>query len=93
MYRSDWISRKIVDIIPEDMTREWRLWQSDGDDIELIEGVEEDPMISVALKMNLALKFARKDGWAYMFIGIKGADHSQELDPETVGQVTITVLR
>lgn len=27
MYETDWLARKIVDIIPQDMTREWRTWQ------------------------------------------------------------------
>ena len=31
MHRSDWLARKIVDIVPHDMTREWREWQAEKD--------------------------------------------------------------
>src|SRR6516164_4615939 len=34
MYRGDWLARKIVDAPPEDMTREWRSWQANNDQIE-----------------------------------------------------------
>ena len=43
MHRSDWLARKIVDIIPHDMTREWREWQATNPQIEAIEEVEKRP--------------------------------------------------
>ena len=29
MYRGDWLARKVVDIVPYDMVREWRAWSGD----------------------------------------------------------------
>src|SRR3954451_6347405 len=40
-FRSDWIARKIVTIPAWDMTREWRGWQADPDQIELLENAEK----------------------------------------------------
>ncbi|MEF2073495.1 anti-CBASS protein Acb1 family protein [Consotaella aegiceratis] len=84
MYRSDWLSRKIVDIIPNDMTREWRDWQAEKPQIEAIE--ETEKRLDVVRKVNRALRKARLKGGAAIFIGIRGADHGQELKPETVGK-------
>ena len=39
MHRSDWMARKVVDIIPDDMTREWREWQAEESVVEAIERV------------------------------------------------------
>ena len=40
-YRSSWIARKIVDIVPEDMTREWREWQAEPETITKLEDEEK----------------------------------------------------
>ncbi|MDI1262256.1 MAG: DUF1073 domain-containing protein, partial [bacterium] len=77
MHRSDWLARKIVDIIPNDMTREWRDWQADGPQIEKIEEVENT--FNVQGKVTEALQTARLFGGAAIVIGIKGDDPSQEL--------------
>ncbi|MDY8108268.1 DUF1073 domain-containing protein [Fulvimarina sp. 2208YS6-2-32] len=84
MYRADWLSRKIVDIIPNDMTREWRDWQAEKPQIEAIEAVEKAPLIDVARKVNRALRKARLRGGAAIFIGIRGADHAEPLDPARI---------
>jgi len=39
-YRGSWLMRKIIDIPAKDATREWRDWQADADDIEMIEDEE-----------------------------------------------------
>src|SRR5215471_9867088 len=40
-YRGDWIARKCVDIPAYDMTRQWRNWEADQDQIELLEKTEK----------------------------------------------------
>lgn len=84
MHRGDWLARKVVDIIPNDMTREWRNWQAEQDQIEKIEAVEQDPLVNLQAKVNRALQVARLLGGAVIYIGIKDAVPTEELKPDTV---------
>ena len=92
MHRSDWLSKKIVNIIPHDMTREWRDWQAKKDQIEAIEKVEKHPRINVAAKITLAMQKARLFGGAAIFIGIKGQDPEEPLDLNRVGKDSLEYL-
>lgn len=92
LHRSDWMAKKVVDIIPNDMTREWRDWQSGGDTIEAIERVEKSPLINLPFKLNRALQVARLTGGSVIFIGINGDDHSQELVPERIAKDSLKYL-
>lgn len=65
MYRGSWLSRKIIDIIPDDMTREWRTWQAEQ--AEIIYEVER--ALAVKEKINEAKKWARLFGGAAILIG------------------------
>lgn len=85
MHRSDWLARKIVDIIPNDMTREWRDWQADGDAIEKIEALEKSPMINLQVKINEALRKARLLGGAGIYLGMKDGASAEPLDLNRVG--------
>ena len=40
MYRGDWLARKVVDIVPADMCREWRAWSGHRADVERMEAAE-----------------------------------------------------
>lgn len=92
MYREDWLASKVVDIIPNDMTREGREWQADGDTIELIEAVEKSPRIALLQKVNKALKMARLEGGAGIFMGLKGQMPGEELDLERVSKDDLEYL-
>jgi len=83
-YRGDWVARKIVACPAQDQTREWRAWQAEDDQIELIEAVERDLLIQK--KTKRALTLARLFGGSLMILGIGEEDPTQELDPETVQQ-------
>src|SRR5690606_38305805 len=78
MHRSDWLARKIVDIIPHDMTREWREWQATNEQIEATEAVEKRPEISLQPKVTLAMQKARLMGGAAIYIGLKDGKPSEE---------------
>jgi hypothetical protein len=39
-YRGDWLARKVIDVPPFDMTREWRRWHADPAQIAAIEAEE-----------------------------------------------------
>lgn len=83
MYRGDWVARKIVKCPADDATREWRAWQADNDQIELIEEVERK--YHIQLRTRQALIKARLYGGAAFILGVDdGKDPSQELDIETV---------
>ena len=86
MYRSDWLARKIVDIVPDDMTREWRLWRGEKDAIGKIEKYEKRKTIQTRIRVNTALKMARLYGGAAIYIGIPGHDPASELDPTKIRQ-------
>lgn len=75
-YAHDWLSRKIVDIPPKDMTREWREWESDKK--EDIYRVEREFLIQS--KVKKALTLARLYGGAAILIGDGAADPEKPLD-------------
>ena len=59
-HRSTWLGRKIHDIPPKDMTREWRAWQAEDNQIEAIEG--EETRLKLQQKVRRALTMA-VDRW------------------------------
>jgi phage-related protein (TIGR01555 family) len=73
-YRSTWLGRKIHDIPALDMTREWRGWQADDDQIEAIELVEKN--LQVRARVRKALVYARLYGGSAIIMGLPG-------DPKT----------
>jgi hypothetical protein len=92
MHRSDWLARKVIDIIPNDMTREWRDWQADDAAIEQIEAVEKSPLINLAAKVNQALQTARLYGGAVIYMGIDGDDPTQPLQVERIRRDSLRYL-
>lgn len=86
MHRSDWMARKVVDIIPDDMTREWREWKADEGTVELIEKVERAPQVNIQAKVNEAMQLARLRGGAVIVLGVDSGQPSEELVLERVGK-------
>ena len=80
-YRTDWIARKAIAIPAHDATREWRAWQAEQKQIELLEATEE--RLQLQLKLQMALVKARLYGGCCLLIGVDGR-MSSELDPETI---------
>lgn len=83
LYRSDWIGRKVIDAPVFDMFREWRCWQADDADIELMEQAEDHHQ--VRNKLSMALRMARLYGGAAIIIGADVANPSIPLRPNAVG--------
>jgi len=44
-YRGDWLARKIVDIPAFDSCRQWRQWEAENDQIELLEEAARNFMV------------------------------------------------
>lgn len=55
-YRGSGLLRKVIDIPAFDMTREWRDWQADADQIELLEAEEERLGIQAKVKQCEVLR-------------------------------------
>lgn len=70
MYRTDWLSGKVVDIIPNDMTREWRSFtgEIEPDIVDLL--VAEEERLQLNKKINLAHRWARLYGTAFVVISV-----------------------
>lgn len=83
-YRSGWF-RKIVDIPAEDMTREWREWQAEDEQIELIEA--EEKRLDLIRKVRTAIALGRLQGGGALILGMAGTpDPKTPLKIETVKQ-------
>ena len=81
MYRGDWLARKIVDQPAEDMTREWRSWQANQQQIEALEQVEK--AIDLQRKVKQWIIKARLYGGSALIIGVDdGNPPFQPLDLE-----------
>jgi phage-related protein (TIGR01555 family) len=76
MYASSWLSRKIIDIIPQDMTREWRTWQfDDAEDVYKLERT-----LKLRQKLKKALILGRLYGGGAILMGDGAADPTEPLD-------------
>ena len=80
-FQSDWIARKAISIPAHDATREWRGWQAEQPQIELLEETED--RLQIQLKLQQTLTKARLYGGCCMLIGVEG-DMASELDPTTI---------
>lgn len=83
-YRGTWLGRKIIDILPFDMTREGRDWQANAADIEKLEAEEE--RLGLWFKLQRALTLARLWGGGGIVLGDGSSDSTQPLKIENVRQ-------
>lgn len=70
MYRTDWLCGKVVDIIPDDMTREWRYFDGDIDPEVVKKLEEEETRLQVSHNFNMAHKWARLYGTSFIVMSI-----------------------
>lgn len=80
-YRTSWF-RKIVDIPPLDMTREWRNWQADDAAIEKIE--DEEKRLGIRIKARRGMQWGRLYGGAGLYMGIRNQSPAEPLDLDRV---------
>lgn len=97
MYRTDWLSGKIVDIVPNDMTREWRTFISDDlspEDREKLE--KEEERLALQAAFNEAHKWGRLYGGGFILLAVDDGKDPKEpliIDEIKEGQLKhITVL-
>ncbi len=85
MYRGDWLARKIVDIVPYDMVREWREWAGDRPLVAAAEAAER--RLGLRKVLQRALTLGRLYGGAAIIVGTNETRPqalAAELDPETI---------
>lgn len=70
MYRTDWVSGKVVDIIPDDMTREWREFTGDIDPEIVKQLIEEENRLGLSAMFNQAHKWGRLYGTGFIVMSI-----------------------
>lgn len=93
MYRGSWLSKKIVNAVADDMTREWRhvvFDDNDGDNLFAVEQAEK--RFAVKRKINEALRWARLYGGSLLIIGTRDKDLSKPLDARGVKQGDLRYL-
>lgn len=88
-YRSDWISRKVVDLPAYDMTRARRQWQAKKDVIEAVE--LEEKRLQMWPHLFKALKLARLHGGSALIIGGPG-QMDEPLAPRDVTRGSLRFL-
>lgn len=85
-YRGTWLGRKIHDIPAKDMTREWRAWQAEDNEIEAIE--KEETRLQLHAKTRRTLTLAKLYGGAAMVLGLPGNPDQPAPDVIQKGQLT-----
>jgi hypothetical protein len=83
-YRSSWLMRKVVDLPPQDETREWRRWQAEPAMIAAIEA--EERRLDLRHKIRRARVLARLHGGAAILLGVGGDEAGAPLDPGKVAR-------
>lgn len=89
-FRGSWTAQKGVSIPAVDACRNWRSWQADKAQIEMIEA--EEDRLNVKGKILEALLKARLFGGAAVFIGTGERDTASELKPDRIGKGGIKYL-
>jgi uncharacterized protein len=82
IYSSDWLPRKIVDIVPKHATREWRTWQAD----EAEPLYEAEKALQLKAKLRRALVYDRLYGGGALLIGAQTKDPMKPLELDKIQQ-------
>lgn len=70
MYETDWLAGKVVDILPDDMTREWREFTGEMEPDVVQSLHDEEDRLDLRGAFNQAHKWARLYGTAFIVINV-----------------------
>lgn len=70
MYRTDWLSGKVVDIVPADMTREWRTFDGEIEPEVIKRLTDEEDRLGLRNAFEEAHKWARLYGTAFIVMSV-----------------------
>ena len=88
LYLGDWLGRKIIDTIPGDMVREWRIWETrDAGAL-----VDAEAALGVRSHVHRALVWASLYGGSAILIGDGTPDPRLPFDPTLLGKGGIKYL-
>lgn len=82
-YRSSWLTRKVHDLVPFEMTRAGRDWQAEKDQIEKLEAAEQ--ALGLWLKLRQVLTVARLHGGAALVFGVRQGSPETPLIVDRLG--------
>ncbi len=91
LYRTEWLAGKVVDIVPNDMTREWRTFNGEIEPgtIQILE--DEENRLKLVNAFNQAHKWARLYGTAFIIMSID--DGGRPEDPLNINNIKKGGLR
>ena len=78
LYRTDWLAGKVVDIIPDDMCREWRSFTGDIDPEIVTTLEEEEDRLELSFNFNLCHKWSRLYGTSFIVMDIDDGQSPEE---------------
>lgn len=82
-YRSSWLTRKVHDLVPFEMTRAGRDWKAEKDQIQKLEAVERS--LDLWAKLRKALTVARLHGGSALVLGVRQGSPETPLVVERLG--------
>lgn len=86
-YRSSWLTRKVHDLVPFEMTRAGRDWQAEKEQIETLEAAEG--ALQLWLKLRQALTVARLHGGSALVLGVRQGSPETPLVVDRLGKDTL----
>lgn len=86
-YRSSWLTRKVHDLVPFEMTRAGRNWKAEKEQIAELETLEKRLMLWH--KLREALTTARLHGGAALVLGVRQGMPEQPLVVDRLGRETL----
>lgn len=89
-YRSSWLTRKVHDLVPFEMTRAGRDWQASKEQIETLETLEMQ--LGLWHKLRQALTVARLHGGAALILGVRQGSPEMPLRVDQVGRNQLRYL-
>lgn len=99
MYRTSWIAKRIINCIPDDMTRNWRELTIDDDGGDSLKKVaKEERRLGVRAKVNESLRWGRLYGGCLILMGTADAKSDPKilqtpLKPESIGEGGLSYLQ
>lgn len=91
MYRTDWVCGKVIDIVPDDMTREWRTFTGNINPDAIEKMVEEEKRLQLRSQFNVAHRWSRLYGGSLIIMAID--DGGMPWDPLDMNKVKEGSLR
>ena len=89
-YRNSWVAKRLVEVPALDAIRQWRVWQTDNDNLNALEQYEDK--LSIKQKLLQTIIASRALGGAGLYIGTKDQDLIRPLDPSKVKKDGLSYL-